>query len=981
MSSHDIPTLSPPKDISQPLPASTEVSESKEASEEINRKASKKDLGLEEKGPKFSPDRGSEEANSEDEKAVELPVDGKEVGEMPVVVVTAPEEEKPKQVIYSGASGSEQKDTNVPSPSPQSPLGPTKDCFWLPPDSSTSSANVSISDRKTGSNHNIPKALRDIRMEELNKLRKENLELKERLGRYEGMQEDDEELTELNLALSRLSKLEDEQLKQKNEDKARKAALDAAAVTSGANSLGDAPTDIQLCEDPATELKTKPDKKEAEEIAGEMEGLKYQEDSPFFKKQMNLHKERIYDIVNELKALAKVSGIFCSSCELMAEEALKFSTGISRLGEIEGLPTCVRETVLPVSDGLESMSRLLTHLSLEVKEIFNKDIDVLCAAADTTFMSARELSNIEYHYHNVLAAYCGDPEKSTRTYTAGSRSRSRTRARSVKVDRTPSPSKSNRSSASIISLWKAATGSIGSVSRIGRRSSQVSHAKLPQAHSVDAALAKAEAAEGRSMVDIVGSARERFEMARFEQVEALNGFLKGKMVDLAENCAAVFQFIHSFFKLGYYEANTVDAKILRIREGISVSRKYLKNRTEKISKWRSELSERLNSLSFDNSTMRDVTQPITGLDFKPVPPGRARNQPSEVKLHAEEWEKAGYLFKKGGGIRKAWSRRFFLIKDGNLYYVRSARDLELNFVANLVISSVKEAKNASASSSENRPFTFSLSNPQNSREYLLQATSERDMVSWISALRGVAERKLYALTPERNDVKGRKSVGAQQEASLFAEIKELNPMCADCGDVSPDWAVINKGFLICIACSGVHRSLGVQLSKVRSIGLDKWELATLDMMRRLGLERFNGIYEAEPVAGGPQKPQKGSSNRTRASYIRAKHVGKMFVRSLEEGEQKLLFPIGVKAACDNDVSKLLEVGALGVDINDKDDEGWTFLHHAAAHNALLAAEFCMLNGADLDMANHAGKTPIQIAKDTGSKKVLQRLEEYRSRAN
>eukprot|EP00954_Amorphochlora_amoebiformis_P003401 263823-Amorphochlora_amoeboformis.AAC.2 len=80
---------------------------------------------------------------------------------MPVVVVTAPEEEKPKQVIYSGASGSEQKDTNVPSPSPQSP------------DSSTSSANVSISDRKTGSNHNIPKALRDIRMEELNKLRKE----------------------------------------------------------------------------------------------------------------------------------------------------------------------------------------------------------------------------------------------------------------------------------------------------------------------------------------------------------------------------------------------------------------------------------------------------------------------------------------------------------------------------------------------------------------------------------------------------------------------------------------------------------------------------------------------------------------------------------------------------------------------------------------------------------------------------------------
>lgn len=50
---------------------------------------------------------------------------------------------------------------------------------------------------------------------------------------------------------------------------------------------------------------------------------------------------------------------------------------------------------------------------------------------------------------------------------------------------------------------------------------------------------------------------------------------------------------------------------------------------------------------------------------------------------------------------------------------------------------------------------------------------------------------------------------------MVQEILDANPVCADCGKPSPDWACINLGVLVCIECSGVHRGLGVHLSKVK----------------------------------------------------------------------------------------------------------------------------------------------------------------------
>lgn len=113
-----------------------------------------------------------------------------------------------------------------------------------------------------------------------------------------------------------------------------------------------------------------------------------------------------------------------------------------------------------------------------------------------------------------------------------------------------------------------------------------------------------------------------------------------------------------------------------------------------------------------------------------------------------------------------------------------------------------------------------------------------------------------------------------------------NEKCADCGALDPKWASINLGITLCIECAGTHRSLGVHLSKVRSLTLDTevWSPEIVQLMLSLGNSSVNSAHMS-CYKGSPPPINADSCREDREDWIKRKYLTKSFMQPPSEDDK------------------------------------------------------------------------------------------------
>jgi len=96
----------------------------------------------------------------------------------------------------------------------------------------------------------------------------------------------------------------------------------------------------------------------------------------------------------------------------------------------------------------------------------------------------------------------------------------------------------------------------------------------------------------------------------------------------------------------------------------------------------------------------------------------------------------------------------------------------------------------------------------------------------------------------RSEREGKEALNKHHQA-VFAQLMmdQANQFCADCRLKDPRWASWNLGIFVCIDCSGIHRSIGTHISKVKSVNLDTWTTEQVENMVAWGNQRANDYWE------------------------------------------------------------------------------------------------------------------------------------------
>lgn len=338
--------------------------------------------------------------------------------------------------------------------------------------------------------------------------------------------------------------------------------------------------------------------------------------------------------------------------------------------------------------------------------------------------------------------------------------------------------------------------------------------------------------------------------------------------------------------------------------------------------------------------------------------------------------KEGYLLKLSSGLIQEWQQRYFCLHQDSLVYYGSERDAKQSkekgngcnssmgvcgAVAGdqvkcrsfpLVSAGVQHGSQWKGS--KYQPNRFILYTP--SRVLLCETTSPSEALAWTDAIQAQIS---HSITEES-------SKKQRSPANLLDRVWSVqgNDRCADCGGPeAADWFSVGFGVTLCIGCAGRHRSLGTHQSRVRSLVLDDWngplDLARLEIIFRLGNRIINSI-----LLGNEER---------RVVDVHQKYISRTCQK--QDHQSETVF----KAVLQDDLpgtARLLLTSYRPASEYISGANGYTLLHTAATAGHTVMAVFLAERGCSPQAKDDLGRTPIQLALDSGYTNLASLLGKY-----
>ncbi|MCJ8731830.1 hypothetical protein PDJAM_G00203780 [Pangasius djambal] len=441
---------------------------------------------------------------------------------------------------------------------------------------------------------------------------------------------------------------------------------------------------------------------------------------------------------------------------------------------------------------------------------------------------------------------------------------------------------------------------------------------------------------GAEIAEEMEKERRIFQLQMCEYLIKVNEIKTKKGVDLLQNLIKYYHAQCNFFQDGLKTADKMKQYIEKLAADLY-----------NIKQTQDEEKKQLTAL-------RDLIKSSLQLDQKED----SQSKQSGYSMHQLQGnkefgsEKKGYLMKKSDGLRKVWQRRKCSVK-GGILTISHATSNRQPVRLNLLTCQVKPGEDKKC---------FDLIS--HNRTYHFQAEDEQEFVIWISVLTNSKEEALNMA------FRGEQSAGDDSLEDLTKAIIEDvlrmpgNEVCCDCGAPDPKWLSTNLGILTCIECSGIHREMGVHISRIQSMELDKLGTSELLLAKNIGNSSFNEILEGNLPSPSP-KPAPSSDMTERKEYINAKYVEHRFARrtaNTATARQGDLY----EAVRTRDLLGLVQLYADGVELLEPfpeagQDPGETALHFAVRtsdQTSLPLVDFLVQNSGSLDRQTESGNTAL-----------------------